>query len=149
MCKLFLISVICCVLLSCNNNSVQSIDAKFPDGKPAKVSWIKQESGKNDTIKRLEYYQNGNKKIEGGLKNNIREGKWTYWYDDGKVWSEGTFKNGLSDGTFNIFNKDGSKYMQSNYKNGVPDGCWTFFNNNMKKKEVYFKDGKSIKEVNF
>jgi len=55
----------------------------------------------------------------------------------------------LSDGQFNIFNEDGSKYMQSNYKNGVPDGCWTFFNNNIKKKEVYFKDGKSIKEVNF
>ncbi|NCO55450.1 MAG: hypothetical protein COS14_13080 [Bacteroidetes bacterium CG02_land_8_20_14_3_00_31_25] len=136
-------------LLSCNNNTVQSVDAKFPDGKPAKVSWIKQENGKNDTIKRLEYYSNGKKKIEGEVKNGKRSGKWTYWFENGNIWSEGSFINGLSDGQFNIFNEDGSKYMQSNYKNGVPDGCWTFFNNNIKKKEVYFKDGKSIKEVNF
>ncbi len=149
MIRSFFFIITYCTLLSCNNNSVQNIDAKFPDGKPAIVSWINQEDGKSDTIKRLEYYQNGSKKTEGGLKNNVRDGKWTYWYDDGKIWSEGTFKNGKSDGTFNIFNKDGSKYMQSNYKNGIPEGCWTFFNNNVKKKEVYFKEGKTIKEISF
>lgn len=149
MIRLFLFSIICCTLLSCNNNSVQSIDAKFPDGKPAKVSWINKENGKNDTIKKLEYYSNGNKKTEGGIKNNIKEGRWKYWYENGNLWSEGNFKKGLSEGKFNIYNDDGTKYMQSNYKKGIPDGCWTFFKNNKKQKEIYFKNGKTIKEINF
>jgi len=136
-------------MLSCKNNSVQSVDAKFSDGKPAKVSWVNKENGKNDTIRKLEYYPNGNKKVEGTLKENLRDGRWTYWYENGKIWSEGTFSRGKSNGVFNIFNKDGTKYMQSYYKNGKPDGCWTFFDKNRKKKEVYYKNNNKVKEVDF
>ncbi len=141
--------IIASVLFSCEKKGVEKLDASYDNGKPARVSWVDTTAGKSDTLRKLEYYPNGKKKVEGAFKENLRDGKWTYWFQDGKIWSEGTFRKGKSDGVFNVFNEDGTKYMQSCYKNGVPDGCWIFFDKNKKKKEVYFKENKVIKEVNF
>jgi antitoxin component YwqK of YwqJK toxin-antitoxin module len=132
-----------------NSNLKRNVDASYADGSPAKISYLQETNGKMDTVKKEEFYLNGQKKIEGSLKNNLREGVWTYWYENGKIWSKGTFKNGVSDGKFDIYKDDGSKYMQSCYKNGKPDGCWTFFDKDIKKKEVYFKNDSIIKQIDF
>jgi len=144
-----IISISLALLYACGNNLKKNIDASFADGKPSKISYINDANGKTDTVRKEEFYKNGQKKVEGGFKNNMRDGVWTYWYENGKVWSKGSFKNGLSDGKFDIFNEDGSKYMQSCYKNGKPDGCWTFFNKDKKKKEVYFENDSMVKQVEF
>lgn len=136
------------VIFSCDRKGAKIINASFSNGNPAKICWVDTTNGLKDTISKIEYYSNGNKKIEGTYKNNLRDGKWTYWFENGKVWSEGTFRKGQSDGVFNVNNEDGTKYMQSCYKNGIPDGCWSFFDKNIKKKEVYFKDNKIIKQIN-
>ncbi|MBI5542117.1 MAG: hypothetical protein HY951_18820 [Bacteroidia bacterium] len=148
--KYIFLIVIAFTFSSCGGRKgVEKIDATYSNGKPAKISFVDTSNGKSDTLSKLEYYSNGNKKFEGSLKDNVRDGKWTYWFENGKVWSEGTFRNGKSDGVFNVYNEDGTKYMQSCYKNGIPDGCWTFFDKNKKKKEVYFKDDKIIKQIDF
>jgi antitoxin component YwqK of YwqJK toxin-antitoxin module len=148
--KTFIIVSVSLVLFySCGNNLKKSIDASYADGSPAKISYFDETKGKMDTVKKEEFYKNGQKKIEGGFKNNLRDGIWTYWYENGKIWSQGTFKSGLSDGKFDIYKEDGSKYMQSCYKNGKPDGCWTFFDKDKKKKEVYFRNDSIVKQIDF
>jgi antitoxin component YwqK of YwqJK toxin-antitoxin module len=147
--NIFIILSLVILAFSCEPKGVEKVDATYENGKPAKVSWVDTTNGKSDTLKKVEYYPNGNKKVEGSFKENLRDGKWTFWFKDGKVWSEGSFKKGKSEGFFNVFNEDGTKYMQSCYKNGIPDGCWTFFEKNIKKKEVYFKEDKIIKQVDF
>ena len=146
---ILLLTIFVFLLASCGNNLKKSIDASYADGTPAKISYLEEKNGVTDTVKKEEFYDNGKKKVEGSLKNNKRDGTWTYWHKNGKVWSQGTFKDGLSHGTFNIFHEDGSKYMQSCYKNGKPDGVWTFFDKNVKKKEVYFKNDSIIKQIDF
>lgn len=142
-------AVLMFLLASCGEELKKSVDATFANGTPAKISYLNIENGVTDTVKKEEFYDNGQKKVEGSLKNNKRDGTWTYWYKNGKVWSTGTFKEGLSDGKFDIFNEDGSKYMQSCYKSGKPDGCWTMFDKNIKKKEVYFKNDSIVKQIDF
>jgi len=147
--KNILFIILLSILLSCTNQSKEVVTAKYSNGKPAIVSVVKMNGDTTDTIKHIEYYPNGKKKTEGGIKNNLRDNKWTFWYENGNIWSEGNFVNGKSEGVFNIYNEDGSKYMQSNYKDGIPDGCWTFYLNNKKKKEAFFDKGKKIKEINY
>ncbi len=146
---IFLVLIPITLFYSCESRLKKSIDKTFSDGKPAKISYLDTINGKNDTIRKVEFWSNGNRRIEGDYKNNLREGEWTYWYENGNVWSKGTFTNGLSNGKFDVYNEDGSRYMQSSYKNGEPDGYWTFFDKNKKKKEVYFDNGKVIKQVDF
>ena len=146
---IFLYLIIITLFYSCESKIKKSIDKTFSDGKPAKISYLDTTNEKNDTISKEEFWANGNRRIQGGFKDNLRDGEWTYWFENGNVWSKGSFKKGLSEGKFDVYNEDGSRYMQSSYKSGKPDGIWIFFDKNKKKKEVYFVNGKIIKQVDF
>jgi antitoxin component YwqK of YwqJK toxin-antitoxin module len=146
---LLLILVSIALFTGCDSRYKKSIDKTFSDGKPAKISVMDTVDGRNDTISKVEYWPNGNRRIEGGYKNNLRDGEWTYWFENGKVWSKGSFKDGLSEGKFQIYNEDGTRYLESSYKMGKPDGCWTFFDKNKKKKEVYFENNKMLRQVDY
>lgn len=147
--NLIVISILLILVFACGNNLKKSIDATFADGKPSKISYLDESNGKTDTVRKEEFYINGQKKVEGGFKNNLRDGLWTYWHENGKIWSQGTFKDGLSHGKFDIYKEDGSRYMQSCYKNGKPDGIWTFYDKDKKKKEVYFENDSIVKQIDY
>lgn len=146
--QIFLAFLFLTFLCACETELKKSVE-NYPDGKILKISYIDTTLGKSDTIRKVEYWPNGNKRIEGSYKNNKREGDWTYWYEKGIVWSKGSFKDGLSNGKFDIYKEDGSRYMQSSYTNGIPDGCWTFFDKNKKIKEVYFDNDSIVKQISY
>jgi len=146
---IYLVLISVAILSSCESKYKKCVEKYFSDGKPGKIYYLDTLNGKNDTISKVEYWSNGNRRIEGGYKNNLRDGEWTYWFENGKVWSRGSFKDGLSNGKFEVYNEDGTRYMQSSYKSGQPDGCWTFFDKNKKQKEVYFEGGKIVRQIDF
>ena len=39
-------------------------------------------------------YENGQKSVEGKIKDGERNGKWTWWYESGEIEIEATFKDG-------------------------------------------------------
>ena len=88
------------------------------------------------------WYDGAKKKKEGYYKNGIETGKWTFWYEDGRIEYEGTCLNGMKDGLGTITLKDGSVNYQGEFKSGKPDGKGTMFE---KGKIVYdgeWKNGK-------
>jgi antitoxin component YwqK of YwqJK toxin-antitoxin module len=112
-----------------------------------------QEKEKNsyDSYKDLhgcctEWYENGNKKVEGNYRNDIRHGKWTYWGKDGRKESEDLFDNGeitlqkifMEDGTMKERTSRGNRVYFKHYKDSHPF------------KEEIYKSGDliSVKELN-
>jgi antitoxin component YwqK of YwqJK toxin-antitoxin module len=137
------------ILLSCKNEKYLNIEKKLPDGTLLYTCLIDTTNGHSDTIQKTEYYPNGNVRVKGTFKNNLKDGEWEYYYENGKLWSKGTFRNGKSEGIFTIYNKDGTLFMKSSYKNGKPDGKWLFYKKNKLIKEVYFSNGEIEREVNY
>ncbi len=144
-----LVFIIFIFILSCKSDKYLKIERKDADGKLLFTCLIDTTNNKNDTIEKTEYYPNGNIRIKGTYKNNLRDSVWEYYFENGKLWSTGTFKNGKSNGIFTIYNKDGSIYMKSSYKNGKPDGKWSFYQNNKIIKEVYFSNDSIVKAINY
>jgi len=149
--RIFTIILFSALLFSCNREAQKEIVSKYPDGSPRLVKYYIVNNLKQKVfIKETEYYEGNIKKVEGCLKNNLKEGKWTYWYKNGNKWSEGTFKNGLSNGKFTIWKEDGKRDFVSSYKFGKPNGKWMFWDSNGKViKVVYIENGNKIKEVNY
>lgn len=133
----------------CHKPTYKNIVEKYPNNKIKSIIVVDTSNSKADTIKITEYYYNGNIKFSGSFKNNKRHGEWIYYYNNGKIWSKGNFVNGKSNGLFYVYNEDGSLFMISCYKNDIPDGIWSFYKDNKKIKEVIYKNGEKIKEIDF
>ena len=90
-------------------------------------------------VKEIEYYESGQVKMEGGMKDGKMEGEWTSYFPDGRVQSHGFFENGERTGAAQVFYANGNKYEEGNYKNGKHCGKWKF----------YDEQGTLLKEVDF
>lgn len=132
------------ILTGCNNENEEVVRSYHMNGKPEKVEYLDRDS---NVVKTVEYYKNGNKKMEGGVKNGAREGEWSFWYEDGKLWSRGTFRNGKSHGRFLSYNEQGLLFQESNYREGIPDGKWAYYKNDKRIKEVYYENGNIVNEL--
>lgn len=131
---------------SCRNGVEEEI-TKSPDGKIEKVMQFKQNGDKKDIIKETRFYPNGNKQIEGGYRNNQREGKWTYWFENGNIQSEGYFENGVRVGEAKVWYENGKPIYTGYYTNGKPDKTWIIYNKSGEKEsEIIYSNGNIVKQ---
>lgn len=136
--------------VSCKEKLEEQVVSTYPSGVPMKIEYFHWEGDQKIIVKETRFYANGEKEIEGELKDGMRHGKWTYWYDTGKKWSEGYFMNDMSDGKFSIWYKSGEKNYDAEYKEGRPNGKWTFYDDQGKKiKEVVYDMGNKVSEKEF
>ncbi|MDL2240348.1 hypothetical protein LJC69_01850 [Bacteroidales bacterium OttesenSCG-928-K22] len=112
------------IVTSCNKNKVVVIE-KHNDG----TTKVMREYFKNDTLNYLEtqYYNDGNKLLEGKCVNGERNGTWKAWYRDGKLWSEGDFDKGINHGEHFNYYEDGTLRYSGNYYEGKRTGIWKFY----------------------
>jgi len=73
----------------------------------------------NEIIKKIWYWDNGNKGYEWNYKNGKENGKQYGWYESGKLWHELNFKNGKKDGKQYGWLSNGKLNYEDNYKNGI------------------------------
>ena len=132
------------LMISCKNEPKEIVKSSHFNGKPKVVEYIGDDS---TIIKTVEFYANGQKKIEGSFKSGKRHGEWSYWYENGKLWSRGSFVDGKSEGRFLSYDENGLLFQESFYKNGIPFGKWAFYKNDKRVKEVYYENGVVINEV--
>ena len=111
------------------------------------------------------FWQNGNRKEEGGFKEGKKDGTWTYFADSGSekisedAWGEGRilyqatfYPNGnlRSESTYSdrgevtiYYYENGNREREGVYKNGREDGLWIwYYENGNKKEEGFFREGK-------
>ena len=83
----------------------------------------------------LEYYENGEKKVEGTLKNKKEDGLWIYWYANGQKKKEGKYNEGKEDGLWTSWHENGQKQSVQKYSDGKDDGLWIYWDKNGQKRE--------------
>jgi antitoxin component YwqK of YwqJK toxin-antitoxin module len=134
--KLFILTSLFLFLASCSAQLTEKVEAKFPDGQPQVVHYFDKN---NNCVKETEYYQSGQVKMEGGMKDGKWEGKWVAYFPDGRMQSIGYFENGLRTGQATVWQENGNLLQEGFYKGGKHCGKWKF----------YDEQGDLIKEVDF
>ena len=132
--KIFLLLTL--ALASCNANMTEKVEATYSNGKPRVVRCYDKHA---QCMKEIEYYETGQVKMEGGMKNGQMEGEWTAYFIDGRVQSHGFFENGKRTGAAQVFYANGNRYEEGFYKEGKHVGKWKF----------YDEQGHLIKEVDY
>ncbi len=132
-------------LIACGEKPQVELISKYPNGTPQKLQHVVWEKNKKLVVKEIRLFPNGEKEVEGEIKNGKRHGKWTYWHDNGKVWLEEFYKNGVKHGKMTEWYKSGEKNYEANFKNGIPDGKWIFWDGKGSKlKTMEYENGKQI-----
>ena len=134
--KIFLILSTMLLLASCSGQLTEQVMAKYPNGQVRVVHYFDKQ---DNCVKETEYYESGQVKMEGGMKDGKMEGEWTSYFPDGRVQSHGFFENGERTGAAQVFYANGNKYEEGYYKNGKHCGKWKF----------YDEQGTLLKEVDF
>lgn len=134
----YLILLIPFWLASCTSTPLEVVEETYSDSIAKTVRIYKDES-KEILLKEVQYYEDGQKKLEGAFKDGQRTGQWQYWYADGKLWSQGVYKKGIENGLKTIWHPNGQKYYEGKLKMGERVGIWKFWD----------KEGNLIKEIDY
>lgn len=124
------------LLASCSSQLTEKVESTFPNGQPQKVHYCDRH---DRCVKEVEYYDTGQVKMEGGMKNDKMEGEWTAYFIDGRVQSHGYFVDGKRTGAAEVYHANGNKYEEGYYKDGKHVGKWKF----------YDEQGNLVKEVDY
>lgn len=119
---LFAVSVL--VLAVCTPKLTEKVESRFPNGH---VQLVKMLDKSGDCVKEIEYYESGQVKMEGPMKNGEREGEWIAYFPDGRPQSIGEFKNGVADGRTLVYWGNGNLRWQGTYKEEMRCGIWKFY----------------------
>jgi len=89
-----------------------------------------------------QWYDNGQKSLEGEYLNGENNGKWTKWYENGQIESEGEYLNGEINGKYTFWYGNGQKSSEAEYLNGKQNSKWTFwYYNGQKSAEGEYVNG--------
>ena len=122
--ELLLIMVMAATMASCTSKLTEKVDASFPNGQPQIVQML-DKSGK--CVKETEYYESGQVKMEGAMKDGLREGEWKAYFPDGRLQSMGQFNAGLRTGVAKVYWYNGNLREEGYYKEGKHCGKWRYY----------------------
>ena len=113
----------------------------------------------------FDFYENGEKELDGNYRKGLMNGEWTYYHENGQIMSKGNYKNGDGsypdsftdeykkeyppyggrNGKWTYWFWNGQKINEGTYKDSKWDGKWTqWYENGQKSSEKTYKDGKMI-----
>ncbi|WP_040560083.1 hypothetical protein U8527_20470 [Kordia algicida OT-1] len=73
------------------------------------------------------YYDNGQMKEEGWVKNDVKTKYWKFYYPNGALKKEGRFKNGKPTKYWYFYRENKTKKSEGHYVNGVKSKWWLFY----------------------
>jgi len=135
--KILFITLLAVIAFGCSQKKV--VESTYDNGNPKVVKYYHKKAGKLILDREVVYYENKQKKMEGGYKELQRDGQWKAWYENGTLWSEGEYKDGKRNGIGIAYHENGKKYIEGLYREDMRVGTWHF----------YDTTGVQMKEVNF
>lgn len=118
------------LVVACAPKTVDVVKLKHEDGTARLIYTYQIQQNDSVLVYEKQFYPNGKLEQEGQYKEDLRDGKWTYYYENGNKWSEGYFKAALSHGKRSIWYENGQLHMQGAYDQGARIGLWKFFREN-------------------
>ena len=98
----------------------------------------------------VEYYEKQVIKVEGNVKDGLKEGEWNYYYDSGTKSTSETFKSGIAHGTVMKWYPSGQLSYKGNYQNGKLEGeCVWYHQNGKLLSKTILKADKKIGKQSF
>ena len=134
--KIFLVFCTMLFLASCTAQLTEKVMVSYPNGQPQVVHYFDKH---NNCVKETEYYDTGQVKMEGGMKDGKMEGEWAAYFPDGRMQSKGFFSDGLRTGRATVGQENGNLLQEGFYKEGKHCGKWKF----------YDEQGNLLKEVDY
>ena len=122
--KLFLFLIIVSSLCACQPKLSEHVEVSFPNGQPQMVKMLDKS---NHCVKEIEYYETGQVKMEGAMKDGQREGVWTAYFPDGRPQSIADFKAGKMNGTSKVYWENGNLRWEGFYKEDRRFGKWKYY----------------------
>jgi len=71
-----------------------------------------------------EWYETGEKKLQGTYSRGLKVGAWTGWHTNGKESLSGTYVNGKEEGEWTEWHSNGKQSAHGHYVDGEKDGEW-------------------------
>lgn len=121
------------ILLACNSPKPKLAQESNTIDTP------KVKSNPDSLVYAPEYYDNGNLKAEGHLRNGLRQGKWIAYASDGRIMSSCEYSMGRKNGQSQVYNPNGTVKYTAYYRMDEKDGIWVLND----------EQGKKVKEVNY
>ena len=132
----FLFFVLAFAFTACTAQLEEKVAETYPNGKTKKTQFFDR---KGTCVKEVEYYEEGQVRMEGSMKGEKRDGEWKAYFPDGRVQSVGTFVDGLRTGQATVWQENGNLLQEGFYKDGKHVGKWKF----------YDEQGNLLKEVDY
>lgn len=85
---------------------------------------------KDGNGKYILYYDNGNKMVEGEIKNGFRDGEWYFYFENGVQQVLTTYSQNKQNGFSRGWYESGNPYFEGQLANDEPDGEWTWWHDN-------------------
>ena len=111
-------------LASCTPKLTEKVDVRYPNGQAQSVKMLNK-SG--ECVREIEYYETGEVKMEGAIKDGKREGEWKSFFVDGKTRSIGYFEAGQRTGVAKVNWYNGNLREEGFYKEGKHCGKWRYY----------------------
>ncbi len=122
--KIYIV-VVFLLLIGCKEELTEKPVKMFPNGTVEEKHFLDTEGTVKKTI---QYYKNGNIKIEGEFNDDgKREGMWKSYYENGQPWSIGEYQNGKQHGINRVYFPNGSVRYEGNWENDLKTGTWNFY----------------------
>ena len=134
--KIILALSLLLTLASCSAQLTEKIEVTYPNGKPEMVLLF-DKSG--ECVRKVEYYDSGEVRMEGAIKNGQRDGEWTAYFPDGRVQSHGYFEDGKRTGAATVYWMNGNLREEGFYTEGRHSGRWKWYDEqgNLLREEDY------------
>ena len=95
--------------------------------KDSVLRWVQTGFELRRQRKEIEYYETGQVKMEGAMKDGQREGVWTAYFPDGRPQSIADFKAGKMNGTSKVYWENGNLRWEGFYKEDRRFGKWKYY----------------------
>jgi antitoxin component YwqK of YwqJK toxin-antitoxin module len=122
--RILLFLAMALIIVSCAPRLTEKVEAKHSNGQPQVVRYYDKS---DKCVKEIEYYETGEVKMEGAMKDGKREGTWKAYLRDGRPWSIDEFKNGDLDGSSTVYWENGNLRWEGKYKAGKHVGHWKWY----------------------
>ena len=122
--KILLISFVLLTFACCSPRLTEKVEARYPNEQP---QIIRKYDKSGICVYETEYYDTGEVRMEGAIKDGKKQGEWKAYLRDGRPWSIGGFKDGKMDGPSTVYWENGNLRYEGNFKNGVHCGHWKWY----------------------
>lgn len=126
-------------ILACGGEqaTVERITKVYSNGNPERV--VVYDATETIVVGEKYYYNDGNIRIEGPMKDNERHGEWLAYTFAGTLQSVNNYVNGEYHGPYFNYFPNGELRIQGEYADGKEIGEWIVFNQEGKRDGVYRK----------